>query len=135
MRDEINLGRDTLSPKEIMEIRKSAYVHERENLINRRYRNLLNDSLPQSTDSIENMLLSENNLQRSYQLADFYFSQGKTLQAQAIFDHIPQNFELSPKELKEYNKQAEFNQISFALKTNKQSWFDMSSEQKQIIVA
>ncbi|RLD51337.1 MAG: hypothetical protein DRI94_06350 [Bacteroidetes bacterium] len=133
MRDEINLGKDSLSHKEKLESKLSAFKNKRENLINRKITRLLLDTTEQSLDTIENLLSSENSLHRVYQLVNFYISQNRIQNAQTLFADIPQNFDLSNTQQTEYEKNAQFYTVKFALKNAEKSWFEMSNEQKLLI--
>jgi len=133
MRDEINLGKDSLSYKEKLESKLSAFKNKRENLINRKITRLLLDTTEQSLDTIENLLTSENSLHRVYQLVNFYISQNRIQDAQILFADIPQNFDLLNTQQAEYEKNAQFYTIKFALENSEKSWFEMSNEQKLLI--
>ncbi len=135
MRNEINLGRDTLSEKEKLEIKKSEFISKREKLINIRISKLLRDTLnpANAADTIENILVSENNLDKKYQLVNFYVSQNRIQDAQNVLSDIPQNFELSNSEQTDYEKNTQFYTIKFDLKNANKSWFEMTEEQQSVI--
>ena len=133
MREEINLGRSILSHKEELESKLSGFKHEREYLVNRRMIHLMRDTMPESSDTLETLLISENSLNRKYQLVNFYLTKGNTQNAQTVFSTIPQNFELSSKEQNEYDKLSQLFNIQTNLKDANKTWFEMSEVQKAIV--
>jgi len=133
MRDEIDQGRSILSYKEELESDLSGYNHERENILNRKINQLIQDGGEENLDTLENLLQSENKLHRKYQLVNLYMTQERYNEAQTMFENIPDDFELSSKQQNEYTLLNDFYSIYFDLKQEEKTWFDMTDEQKQIV--
>jgi len=116
-----------------MESKLSGFKHEREYLVNRRMMQLMRDTMPESPDTLETLLINENSLNRKYQLVNFYLTNGNTQNAQTVFSSIPQSFELSNKEQNEYDKLSQLFNIQTNLKDANKTWFEMSEDQKAVI--
>jgi len=130
MRDEIfEAGKDTLSLKENLEAEISGIQSEREQIISRRVRHYLADTLGTSTDSLIDLLNNEENILRSYQLVELYFSEKNADMAMQVFNSIPYNYELTEQELTEHILLAEFYQIKSDLISKDSTWSSASQSQ------
>lgn len=137
MRAEIDLGKTIFSQKEVLEENLSQSFHKKEDILNRIMLSLKRDSLVSSIDSLETMLVSEApiNLNRNYQLVDYYLSKEETQSAQTIYNDIPQNFQLNSKEQEEYDQLGDLLDIQLTIIDEDKSLFEMSNEQLTTLTA
>jgi len=130
---EIMQGKDTLSEKELLENKILDNITKRENIISAQISYLLNDTLNMLNDSIETVLLSENTINRKYQLISYYLTSGETNKVMPVLNSISQNFELSARQQIEYDAMQQFLNVVISLQNENKDYFAMSNEQKQII--
>jgi len=135
MRSEIDLGKNSLSDKETLESQLALAINQREDLINRKMMQLKQDATTEALDTLETLLVTEaaSKLDRTYQLIDFYLSQGDVQNAQTLFIDIPTNFDLTSSEQSKYDKLAQLYTIRFSLENSNKSWFEMDSIQKNLV--
>ncbi|MBN2893262.1 MAG: T9SS type A sorting domain-containing protein [Bacteroidales bacterium] len=131
MRDEIDKGKDTLSPKEELESEIEWLKSRKYRLFSQKLSDLELDTNQQ--DVIEMMLVEDNSLQSKYKLVSFYLTNNNIAEASNVFDDIPQQFVLTPKEQVEYETMSLVFEIQLALKKSGKSYFDMDSLQKATI--
>ena len=135
MREEINLGNDTISYKEELESQLFYLKYKRENLIDRKLVQLKLSGTAEALDSIKTILTAEaeNNLKRKYQMVDYYLSRYNSQDAHNVFASIPVYFELSESQQNEYNKLEQLYNIRFALDDENKTWYGMNESQRSII--
>ncbi len=133
MRVEIDQGKNIISYKEVLESNLSSFRHERSNLTDRRIKQLLFEGTTESLDTLKTLLVSENDLNRKYQLVNLYLTRHQITEAQNVFTSITSDFDLTVSEQNEYNLLNDFYGIAFYLAQNGHNWFDMSVTQKQMI--
>jgi len=133
MRYEIDLGKEQISEKELLENELSKIIHTREDKINTHITNMLKDSLTNNATAIENLLLNENKLNRRYQLVAHYLTQNDVVSAQTIMNNIPTSFELTENLQSDFNNRLQFFNLNVGLRNADLTWYDLSEEQRTII--
>jgi hypothetical protein len=133
MRDAINQGRFSSSLKENIENNIIKLQTQRERI----YTNLLdvysNDTTQTGYDNLQNLLQNETDLKGKYRLISYYLSRKDRVNAENIFNSIPQDFELTLEEENEYNAMAELNSVLFNLIDEEKSLYETDSIQFELI--
>lgn len=133
MRDAIDQGRFSTSQKENIENEIAILRTERARIFAGLLAKYSNDTTQTSQDSLLLLLQNETDLRGHYRLMSYYISKKDRVNAQNIFNSIPDNFELSAKEENEYNAMSVLNNVLFNLIDEEKSLFGADSTQVQII--
>ncbi|NOY51424.1 MAG: T9SS type A sorting domain-containing protein [Chlorobi bacterium] len=96
MRNQIDQGRYTLSPKELLESEKAYYNMEKALAFKQLHYLYRTDStIVNASDSLAQLYAENGSLDNQYRLAMLKLSNGDTVQPFDILSNIPDNFELS----------------------------------------
>ena len=129
MIDEINEGRNELSPIEIMKSQLHDYGQSRQNLLNKVISYYLNDTVLSSSDSLVAVLEREQAPKSRYSLISYYLTKGDTSAARQQFESIPENEFQSC----DYLKFHDLFSVLISLKQNNLTYYNMDSLQVQTL--
>ncbi|MCD4794592.1 MAG: T9SS type A sorting domain-containing protein [Bacteroidales bacterium] len=132
MRDAIDMGRFSTSLKEDIESEIAILKTERARIYSALLAKYSSDTTQTSQDSLLLLMQNETDLRDQYRLMSYYMSKKDRVNAQNVFNSIPDNFELSAKEENEYNAMTELNNVLFNLIDEEKSLFGADSSQVQI---
>ncbi len=135
LRAEINLGRDSISSKEKLEIEIFKLKNEKYRMYKNKVISFLNDTTQSSKDSLLYLLENENNLSGKYRLLSYYISKKDHINAENLLNSIDTDFELNQSQRSEYNKILVFYFIQKDLLENNKTYFELDSLQKQNLLS
>lgn len=132
--NDILAGRDSLSHHEVVASNLGGFISQRSKTINQIARNLRSDSLTQQkTDSLVMLYQQANNLASDYRLISVYMYLNEYDNAQNVLLQIPDRYELSPIEQKEYNEMSQIIDVQTDLFSNDLTYSDINDAQKSVL--